>query len=72
MDIQTTKIELMKMILGIENPAIIEKISSLIKNHTSDFWDELSAEQKKNILKAKEELDAGKGTEWNEFKVSIS
>lgn len=36
MDIQATKIELMKMILGIDNPSIIEKISTLVRNETSD------------------------------------
>ena len=37
MDIQSTKIELMRVILGIENPQIINKINALIKNETSDF-----------------------------------
>ncbi len=72
MDIQTTKIELMRMILGIENPSVIERISALIKNETSDFWDELTPQQKKDIDKAIKELDAGKGMEWNEFKKSIA
>ena len=72
MDIQATKIELMRMILGIENPSVIERISAMIKNETSDFWDELTLEQQKDIEKAIEELDAGKGSEWNEFKKSIA
>lgn len=72
MDIHTTKIELMKLILGIENPSVIERISALIKNETSDFWDELTSEQKKDIEKAIHELDAGKGMEWNEFKNFIA
>lgn len=71
MDIQTTKIELVKMILGIENPQIIERIKSLIKNETSDFWDELTTEQQSEIHQAIEDLDKGKGIEWNEFKRSI-
>jgi len=72
MDIQATKIELMRMILGIENPSVIERISALIKNETSDFWDELTPEQQKNLENAIKELDAGKGMEWNEFKKSIA
>ena len=71
MDIQTTKIELMRMILGIENPQIINRISALIKNETSDFWDELSPEQRGEIDQAIKELDLGKGMEWNAFKNSI-
>lgn len=72
MDIQATKIELMRVILGIENPSVIERISALIKNETSDFWDELTPEQQKDVEKAIKELDAGKGMEWNEFKKSIA
>jgi len=72
MDIQATKIELMRIILGIENPSVIERISAMIKNETTDFWDELTLEQQKDIEKAIEELDAGKGMEWNEFKKSIA
>lgn len=72
MDIHATKIELMRIILGIENPSVIERIRAMIKNETSDFWDELTLEQQKDIEKAIEELDAGKGMEWNEFKKSIA
>ena len=72
MDIQATKFELMRMILGIENPSDIERISTLIKNETSDFWDELTPEQQKDLERAIQELDSGKGMEWNEFKKSIA
>jgi hypothetical protein len=63
MDTQTTKIELMRMILGIENPQIINRMSALIKNETSCFWDELSPEQGVEIDQAIKELDLGKGME---------
>ena len=62
----------MRMILGIENPSVIERISALIKNETSDFWDELTPEQQKDIEKAIQELDAGKGMEWQDFKNCIA
>lgn len=71
MNIQANKIELMRLILGIENPIVIQKICALIKNETSDFWDELTPEQQKEMEKAIQELDAGKGMEWNEFKKSF-
>lgn len=72
MDLQATKIELMRMILGIDNPSVIERISALLKNETSDFWDELTPEQQNDIEKAIQELDAGKDMEWNEFKNTIA
>lgn len=71
MDIQSTKIELVQLILGIENPQIIERIKALVKGETSDFWDELTSEQQSEINQAIQELDSGKGREWNEFKRSI-
>jgi hypothetical protein len=70
MDIQSTKIELIRLILGIENPHIINKISALVKNESSDFWNDLTT-QRKEIEQAVKELDAGEGMEWHEFKSSI-
>lgn len=72
MDIQATKIELMRLILGIDNPSVIERISALIKNETSDFWDELTPKQQNDIEKAIQELDTGKGMEWKAFKNTIA
>ena len=71
MDIQSTKIELVKMILGIENPQIIARIQALLKNETSDFWDDLTLEQQAELNQAIKELDSDKGMEWNDFKRSI-
>jgi hypothetical protein len=71
MNIQATKIELVKMILGIENPQIIERIKSLVKNETTDFWDELTSEQQKEMNRAIKELDNGGGVDWNDFKRSM-
>ena len=71
MDIQTTKIELMRLILGIENPQIIRRISDLIKNETSDFWDELTPDQQNEVNRAIKELNAGEGMSWDEFRATV-
>ena len=42
MDIQATKIELAKLILNIESPALIIKIKNLLTKETGDFWLTLS------------------------------
>ena len=42
MNIQTSKIELVKMILNIENDKFIEKITEFIQKEKVDFWSELS------------------------------
>lgn len=72
MDIQATKIELMRMILGIENPSVIERISAIIKDETSDWWDELSDSQKEDFRRAKEDIEEGRTISLNEFIEKIS
>jgi hypothetical protein len=49
MDIQTTKIALVKQILDIDAPELIEKIVNLITKEKKDFWEELSESQREEI-----------------------
>jgi hypothetical protein len=72
MDSQTSKIELVKMILNIENDKFIEKIKDFIQKETVDFWDELSLSEQKEIAKGIEELNKGKRVEFNDFLKKIS
>ncbi|MGM8362926.1 hypothetical protein ACSV4D_13520 [Flavobacterium sp. ARAG 55.4] len=72
MDSQTSKIELVKMILNIENEKFIEKIKDFIQKEAVDFWDELSLSEQKEIEKGIEELDKGKRVEFNDFLKKIS
>jgi len=72
MDIHSTKVELIRLILEIESPRLIERISSLLKKETSDFWDELTLEDQINIDQAIQELESGKGMDWDELKKSIA
>ena len=46
MDIKTSKIELAKIILDIENPSLIRKIYNLVTQETGDFWQTLSDRDK--------------------------
>ena len=72
MDIQTSKIALVKMILNIENDKFIEKITEFIQKEKVDFWNELSLAEQKEIEKGIEELNAGKRVEFNDFLKKIS
>jgi hypothetical protein len=72
MDIQTSKIELVKLILNIENSEFIEKVTDFIKNEKSDFWNDLSLTEKKDIQKGIHDLDNGKRIEFSEFLKKIS
>ena len=68
MNIQAEKIELMKMLLETDNPEIIQSIKRIFKKEkTTDFWDELSPDQRKEIQDATSELDQGKGMNYERF-----
>ena len=72
MKIQTSKIELLKMIINIENDKFIEKITEFIQKEKVDFWSELSLSEQKEIQKGIKELNKGKRVEYSEFLKKIS
>jgi len=72
MNIQTSKIELVKMILNIENDKFIEKITEFIQKERIDFWSELSLSEQTEIQKGIKELDKGKRVEYSDFLKKIS
>jgi len=72
MNIQTSKIELVKMILSIENGKFIEKITEFIQKEKVDFWNELSLSEQEEIKKGIKELNKGKKIEFNDFLKKIS
>jgi hypothetical protein len=68
MNIQAEKIELVKMLLDTENPRVIESIKKILKRaKTTDFWDDLSIEQRKEIEKASLEIENGEVTDYDSF-----
>jgi hypothetical protein len=72
MNVQTSKIELLKMILNIENEKFIEKITEFIQKEKVDFWNELSLSDQKEIEKGIRELNKGKKVEYSVFLKKIS
>ena len=72
MNIQDSKIELVKMILNIENDKFIEKITEFIQKEKVDFWNELSLSEQKEIQKGINELNNGKRVEYSDFLKKIS
>ncbi|MCF6224523.1 MAG: hypothetical protein L3J34_12475 [Flavobacteriaceae bacterium] len=68
MNIQTEKIELMKLLLNTENPSIIQSIRQIFRNYkTPDFWDELSSEQQLEIKKGFSEIEKGEFSDFDSF-----
>ena len=72
MDIQTSKIELAKLILNIENKSVLEKIINVLKTEQSDFWNELSKDEKAEIKMGIEQLDSGKRISAEDFLRRVS
>lgn len=72
MDIQSTKIELVKTILAIENIEFIQKVADFIRKEKVDFWDKLSASEQNEIKKGIDELNKGKRVSYDSFLKKIS
>jgi len=72
MDIQTTKIELAKIILSIENTEFIEKIKNFITKEKKDFWNDLTSSEKAEIELGIKQLNSGKRISYDDFLKKIS
>ena len=67
MDIQTTKLELLKVIIENENSSFLKKISDFLKAEQEDFWDDLNDLEKSEIKQGIEELNMGKRVSYDSF-----
>lgn len=72
MDIKTSKIELVKMILNIDNDNFIKRVTDFINNEKSDFWNELTASEQEEIKKGIEQLENGQRTSYKDVLKKIS
>jgi hypothetical protein len=57
MDIYAKKIHLIEWLLNLQDEKVLKQIENLRSG--TDFWDELSSEEKKEITKGIVELDRG-------------
>ncbi len=72
MDIKTSKIELVKIILNIENDTFIQKVTDFIKNEKADFWNELNVDEQAEIKRGIERLNRGYKKPYKEVLDKIS
>ena len=72
MDIQSTKIELVKAILAIDNNEFIQKVADFINKEKVNFWNELSNSEQKEIKEGIDELNKGKRVSYDSFLKKIS
>lgn len=71
MSIQTTKLELMKTILDINDGKLIKKVAEFVNKEKTDFWNELSQKQQQEINQGIQELDKGKRISFDEFLTKV-
>jgi hypothetical protein len=72
MDIQTIKLELLKIILENENSEFIQRVSDFVKKEKIDIWNELSLSEQEEIKKGIEDLNSGKRVSYDSFLKKIS
>ena len=72
MDIQTTKLELLKTILDNENSEFIQRVADFVKREKADFWEELTRSEQAEIKKGIAELESGKRVSYESFLKKIS
>ena len=68
MNIQTEKIEIMKLILETDNPSILESIKGIFtRNKPIDFWETLQQDQKDDILQGINEIENDDIVDYEDF-----
>ena len=72
MDIQASKLELVKLIVNIDNQSVIDRILKVSKSEQEDFWLGLSPKEKEEIEIGIKQLDAGHRTSLDEFLKKVS
>jgi hypothetical protein len=60
MQIETSKIQLVKTILDSEDEEFISRLVDFVRSETDDFWPELTSKQQEDIKKGIAQLDQGK------------
>jgi len=71
MEIQTTKIELLKLILSIENPAVLQKIKTFLLDESEGYLMPLTNVEKQEIELGIEQLERGERIAFSEFLAKV-
>jgi hypothetical protein len=67
MNLQTSKLELVKLIVNIDNKKMIDKLLKVLKSEKEDFWFELSERERQEIKLGIEQLDSGQRISFEDF-----
>lgn len=72
MDLQSSKLELVKLIVNIDNKEIIDKLIKAIESEERDFWSDLSSREKEEIRLGVKQLDSGQRISLDDFISKVS
>jgi hypothetical protein len=72
MDLQTSKLELIKLVVNIDNQKAIEKLIKVLKSEEEDFWLELSDQERQEINHGISLLESGKRISLDDFLKKVS
>ena len=67
MDIQAEKLNLIKWLTDIEEPAVLQKLIALKNNQETDWWDSIDDEERTEIEQGLAEADRGEGISHEAF-----
>jgi hypothetical protein len=72
MDLQSSKIELVRRILDINDHLLVDRMLTALNAHEDDFWNVLSASEKADIKEGIRQLNAGQRISLDEFMGKVS
>lgn len=72
MDLQTSKLELIKLVVNIDNQKAIEKLIKVLKSEEEDFWIELSDQERQEISHGIAQLESGQRISLDDFLKKVS
>lgn len=72
MDIQTLKIELTRLILETESTDVLKKLLTDLKKEKSDFWLDLTDDQKAEIEISRKQVQNGETEDWESIVKRVS
>ena len=73
MDIQATKLELMRLLLNTHKEKVLQKVKEILeKEEDVDFWDGLNAEDQSAINEGLDQLDKGQHVTHESVRKEIS
>lgn len=67
MNTKEEKIELAKRLLAVSDPQVIQQVKRILDEQSSDFWNDLSEDQKEEIEQGIEDIKKGAFSDYDSF-----